>query len=165
MADAGPVGAAHLRMLEAMGIDVYALRRNDAAQASSLPVAGSTADSVTPTSTRLVVVSARGTRRDARLARLFAHLPQAFGIDEAAIAWFEADAAGALGEPPAAGVYLVLGAAMARALGAQLSTMQQNTAVIAVTADTNVLPGDAAAKRALWHTLKPLARCLRAGVA
>jgi DNA polymerase III psi subunit len=165
MADAGLVDAEHLRMLDVMGIDVYALRRVDAMQTGFASAPSSIANSAAPMRSRLIVVSARGTRHDTRLARLLAQLPQIFGVDPAAIGWFEADANGELGEAPAAAAYLVLGAAMARALGAQLSTMQQNTSVIAVTADAAELPGDAGAKRALWHALKPLARCLRAGVA
>ncbi len=143
------VDAQRLRILMAMGVDVYALRSQ--APAAAAP--------------RLVVVSAQGVRRDTRLARLFVQLPHALGLASAAIDWLEADAHGALCAPPRAPAYLVLGAQMARSLGVQLSTMQQNSSAIAVTADPAQLPGSAADKRALWQALKPLARRLskRAG--
>ena len=151
------IDATRLRLLEAMGVDVYALRT----RALSPAVATDEADVPARGSSRLTVVCAQGVRADARLARLFRHLPQAFGISSAAIYWIEADANGELIDIADAQAYLVFGAAMARALGAQLSTMQQNTATIAVTTDPAQLPGMAADKRALWQALKPLARRLR----
>ena len=154
----------HLRMLAAMGVDVYALRTSmfspvAAAAAHAHAVTGATlAQADAP---RLVVACAQNARRDARLVRLFAQLPQTLGIPVAAIGWIEADAAGNLASPPSAPAYLVLGAAMARVLGVQLSTMQQNSSTIAVTAEPAQLPGSAADKRALWQALKPLAQRLR----
>jgi hypothetical protein len=136
------------RMLAAMGIDVYELRGAKAA-APAAP-------------RRAVFVAAHGVRGDARLARLIARLPAALGAAPAQIAWLEADAGGALPPPPGPQAYLVFGAAMARALGAQLSTIEQNACVIAVTAEPRDLPGGVAGKRALWQALKPLARHLRA---
>ncbi|MBS0582996.1 MAG: hypothetical protein JSS42_07830 [Proteobacteria bacterium] len=160
--------ATRLSVLEAMGIDVYALRtRADAGvrAASALPSAttGDIADA--PRAPRLAIVCARGIRADARLARLFRLLPQTFGIAAAAIEWLEAGADGELAGTTDAPGYLVIGAAMARALGVQLSTMQQNATTIAVTAEPSSLPGTAADKRALWHSLKPLARRLRGAAA
>lgn len=152
--------AARLHMLEAMGIDVYALR----ARAPS-PAAASVSEANAASannSSRLAVVCAQGVRGDARLVRLFKHLPQAFGISSGAIDWIEADANDELADMADVPAYLVFGAAMARSLGAQLSTMQQSTATIAVTADPVRLPGTAADKRALWQALKPLAHRLRA---
>ncbi|MFT3790148.1 MAG: hypothetical protein QM741_03530 [Rudaea sp.] len=154
------IDATRLDLLEAMGVDVYVLRTRAASGASSPSVAATGA-----ASPRLAVVCAHGVRADARLARLFRHLPQALGISADAIDWLEADANDELAAAADAPAYLVFGAAMARSLGAQLSTMQQNTATIAVTADAARLPGDAAGKRALWQTLKPLARRLRTGSA
>ena len=153
------IDATRLRLLEAMGVDVYALRTR-----APSPAAVATGEAnIVPArnSLRLTIVCAHGVRADARLARLFKHLPQVFGISSAAIDWIEADANDELVDFADAQVYLVLGAAMARSLGAQLSTMQQNTATIAVTADPTRLPGIAADKRALWQALKPLARRLR----
>jgi hypothetical protein len=155
--------AQRLRLLEAMGIDVYALRAHDAVPVRAA-VSTTNASGEAQAQTRLAIVCASGVRRDARLARLFAQLPQTVGVAAGAIEWLEADANGELagaGDVPA---YLVLGAAMARALGVQLSTMQQSTVTIAVTADPAQLPGAAADKRALWQTLKPIVRRLR-GVA
>lgn len=153
----------HLRMLAAMGVDVYALRTS-----MSAPIAAAThAHAVTDATLaqahapRLVVACAQNVRRDARLARLFAQLPQTLGVAGSAIDWLEADAGGNVASPPSAPAYLVLGAAMARALGVQLSTMQQNSSTIAVTAEPAQLPGSAADKRALWQALKPLAQRLR----
>jgi hypothetical protein len=157
--------AARLHLLEAMGIDVYALRtRNEAAVgargASTAPSAADD-DTAAQGAPRLAVVCARGVRDEARLVRLFKQLPQTFGVAAATIGWLEIDAAGELAGPIEAPAYLVFGAAMARALGAQLSTMQQNTAAIAVTAEPALLPGTAADKRALWQAFKPIARRLR----
>jgi hypothetical protein len=149
----------HLRVLAAMGVDVYALRTETFAPAMDAPApTGVSAEAVAP---RVVVVCAQNVRRDARLARLFAQLPQALGVPGSAVGWLEADAAGSFISTPSTPAYLVLGAAMARALGVQLSTMQQNSSTIAVTADPAQLPGGAADKRALWQALKPLAQRLR----
>lgn len=151
--------ANRLRLLEAMGIDVYALRAHDAAPARD--AAQGNADGGESAGPRLAVVCASGVRREARLARLFAQLPQTVGIAADAIHWLEADAGGALSGAADAPAYLVFGAAMARALGVQLSTMHQSTVTIAVTADPAQLPGSAADKRALWQALKPIVRRLR----
>ncbi len=147
--------ATRLRLLEAMGIDVYALRAREAA-----PVRAA-ASAAAETPARLAVVCARGVRGDARLARLFAQLPYTVGLADTAIEWLEADANGELAGVGDAPAYLVLGAAMARALGVQLSTMQQSTVTIAVTAEPAQLPGAAADKRALWQAMKPIVRRLR----
>lgn len=153
--------ATRLRMLEAMGIDVYALRAQNAPTARTVSPARTDA----PSSPSLAVISAKGVRDAERLARLFKHLPQVFGIAPETIEWIEAGADGELANAVDATAYLVFGAAMARSLGVQLSTMQQNTVTIAVTADPAQLPGSAADKRALWQTLKPIARRLRRGAA
>jgi hypothetical protein len=150
------IDAARLRMLEAMGVEVYALRVRASAPAASIAPG---------TAPRLAVVCARGVRAEARLACLFKHLPQTFAIAAEAIQWIEADANGELRAAPQAPACLVIGGAMARALGAQMSTAQQNSATIAVTAEPAQLPGSAADKRALWQALKPIARRLRAAAA
>ncbi|MGH8123339.1 MAG: hypothetical protein ACREPT_11280 [Rudaea sp.] len=159
------VDAERLRMLMAMGVDVYALRSAAAAAVgdgvplrSEIAPAGVSGDVAVP---RLVVVCGQGMRGDARRARLLEQLPQTLGIAAAAIAWLEGDAQDALAMPPPASAYLVFGTAMARSLGVQLSTMQQSSASIAVSADPAQLSGSAAHKRALWQALKPLARRLR----
>ncbi|MBS0566929.1 MAG: hypothetical protein JSS59_05865 [Proteobacteria bacterium] len=149
--------ATRLSLLEAMGIDVYALRTRGTSAAPSVM----TVDADVGNPAKLAIVCARGVRADARLARLFKHLPQTLGVAAAAIEWLEAGAEGELVGTADAPAYLVIGAAMARALGVHLSTMQQNAATIAVTADPALLLCAAADKRALWHSLKPLARRLR----
>ncbi len=154
------IDATRLRMLEAMGVDVYALRAR-VADAPAPTAQDREADPQPGQSPRLLLVCARGVRGDARLARLFKHLPQTFGIAAGALDWLEADASGELAGAAEAAAYLVFGAAMARALGVQLSTVQQSTAIIAVTADPARLPGSAADKRALWQAFKPIARRLR----
>ncbi len=121
------VEAGHRQMLEAMGIDIYELRTHEAA----LVVASSQA----ACAPRLAVVCAHGVRSQARLAKLFAQLPQALGLTADEFGWHEADNAGVLAEPPVVPGYLVLGALMARALGAQLSTQQQKRALIELTAE------------------------------
>jgi hypothetical protein len=159
------IDADRLRMLEAMGIDVYALRGRASEPQPEREPAGIAVDADgVPASSRpptLVVVCAAGMRADARLAHLSKRLPQTFGISPGAIDWFEADAGGSLPTVSDAPAYLVFGTAVARSLGAQLSTMQQSTAVIAVIADPAQLIGGAADKRALWGVLKPIARRLR----
>lgn len=161
--------ARRLAMLEAMGIEVLALRARASAPAQAEAVFDRTqgesgADacfvSDAPRPPRLCLVCAHGVRRDARLARFFAQIARALNLDFAAVGWLEADAAGGLPAPPPAAAYLVLGSALAPALGAQLSTAQQNAAVIAVSADVANLPGGTAGKRALWQALKPIARRL-----
>ncbi len=157
------VDAQRLRVLMVMGVDVYALRSRTVADDGMMQsvTASTSASAEVAAPPRLVVVCAQDVRRDARLAPLLAQLPRALGIAGAAIGWLEADAQGTLATPPFAPAYLVFGAAMARSLGVQLSTMQQSSSTIAVTADPTQLPGSAADKRALWQTLKPLAQRLR----
>ena len=52
-------------------------------------------------------------------------------------------------------------AVCARSLGVSLSTMQQNAKTIASIGEPATLLRAAAAKRALWQALKPVARRLR----
>jgi hypothetical protein len=154
--------AQRLQTLAAMGIDVYLLRTRGAgipadgknALQAEAPVAGASA--LLPA---LVVACAQGV--DADTPRLRATLPLALGIAAVRIVWIEPDAAGALAAPPAAPTYLALGADVARALGEQLSTMQQMSAVIAVADAPRACLGNALARRALWQALKPIARHLQ----
>jgi DNA polymerase III psi subunit len=151
--------AQRLQTLAAMGIDVYLLRTRSCAvvgePALSLhaPVAGANAASLA-----VVFACARGD--DADTPRLRAALPLALGISATRITWIEPDAVGALASPPSAPAYLALGADVARALGAQLSTMQQNSAVIAVADAPRACMSNGLARRALWQALKPIARRL-----
>jgi len=137
--------AQRLSVLHAMGIDVYRLR---AAPALVLP--GNEA-------TGAAVVAVIG-KADAIPARLHVQLPRALGIAAERMQW--CDVTGTrLPENTAA--YVVIGTEAARALGVQLSTIQQNASVIAATAEPSALLRDGAAKRALWQILKPVARLLR----
>jgi hypothetical protein len=156
-------------LLAAMGVEVYRLRALDAKTLASVPAATQPIDAapaandapVDSTAPRVLIVCAAGQRRDGRLASLFAQLPRALGAPAAAVGWCEASADGAVAPPVDARAYLVFGTAMARALGAQLSTAQQQASVIAVTGEPAQLPGGAVGKRALWQVLKPVARALR----
>jgi len=135
--------AQRVSMLQTMGIDVYRLRAADVrlpaadALVSALKIAG-------------VCVS------DAVPARLRGQLSRALGAPDDSVHWCNVGD----GVPDDAAAYVVIGTEAARALGVQLSTMQQNTAIIAATAEPAALLRDAAAKRALWQILKPVAHRL-----
>jgi len=141
-------------VLSAMGIDVYLLR-GGAAHAH----AATGADAPQQAAAELIVVCARAD--EGGTARLRNLLPLALGVELGRVRWIEADARGNLPEVPNAPAYLALGAAMPRALGANLSTMQQNSATIAAADDATLSLRDSLSKRALWQALKPLARRLR----
>ena len=130
--------AQRVSMLRTMGIEVYRLR------AVAAPVPRRAAD--------VVVVATL----DAVSPRLCAQLPRALGVPAERVRWCDIGASA----PDGAAGYVVIGTEAARALGVQLSTMQQNTAIIAATAEPAMLLRDGAAKRALWQILKPLARRL-----
>ncbi|MBS0589062.1 MAG: hypothetical protein JSR65_00310 [Proteobacteria bacterium] len=159
------IDATRLRLLQTMGIDVYLPRTPAASGLAGFPSVGSaggvTAASGVQGGVALVVVRPSAMRDAARFAHFFQHLPRALGIDADAIAWRDVDAEGHVADVIQADSYLVFGAAAARALGAQLSTAQQGAATIAVTAESAQLLGSAADKRALWQTLKPIARRVR----
>lgn len=140
-------------MLAEMGIDVYLLRA--AAPAPAAP------DKAVGDGAALVVACPTGTAASPHGASLRKVLPFALGIAAERVRWIEADAAGALPEAPDAPGYLALGAEMPRALGAHLSTMQQNAATIAAADAPAHSLRDGLSKRALWQALKPLARRLR----
>ena len=155
--------AQRLQTLAAMGIDVYLLRTCGAgapAVGETLQVEVSVAGA-NASLPALVVACAHGV--DADTPRLRAALPLVLGIAAARIVWIEPDRAGALAAPPAAPTYLALGADLARALGEQLSTMQQMSAVIAVADAPRACLGSGLARRALWQALKPIARHLQRG--
>ena len=137
-----------LTMLQAMGIDVYRLRTAEAA-ASVL-----TFDDVAVADVSVAVIG----KSAAIPARFRAQLPRALGVAERHLQWCDVAAARL---PEDAAAYVVIGTEGARALGIQLSTLQQNATVIAATAEPDALLRDGAAKRALWQILKPVARRLR----
>ena len=148
-----------LAVLAAIGIDVYRLRGPDCAGAdrSSLPAtppAGEARGASRPA--ELMVACPRGRRSDRRLLQLL----RALGREEGAVAWFEADASGPAEGVPDAAAYLLVGSA-AQACSARMPLTRQDSAAIAVIADPADSAWNAPAKRALWQTLKPLARRLR----
>jgi hypothetical protein len=149
-------------MLAAMGIDVYLLRTNGVGIASSIDTetapSQTSVDQSTPGGAVLIVACAHGA--DPHSAHLRKALPLALGIAASRIVWIAPDASGALAVPQAA-AYLALGAELARALGEQLSTMQQMSSVIAVADVPHACLGNGLARRALWQALKPIARYLR----
>lgn len=156
--------AQRLQTLAAMGIDVYLLRTRDAGVPAVANTAFATDSPVGDSKSALpalVVACARSV--DADTPRLRAALPLALGICAARIVWIEPDAAGALASPPSAPAYLALGADLAHALGEQLSTIQQMSAVIAVADAPRACLGNGLARRALWQALKPIARRLQRG--
>ena len=137
-----PAEAQRLSLLRTMGIDVFRLRATGA-PATPASVAGPVG---------VAVICAR----DAVPERFRQQLRRALGVVEERAQWCEIGVS-----VPAAAAYVVIGTEAARALGVQLSTMQQNTSVIAATAEPAMLLRGAAAKRALWQSLKPVARRLR----
>lgn len=136
--------AQRLSLLRTMGIEVFRLR----AAAEPAAVAAS-ADSG---SANVAVICAR----DALSARFKAQLPRALGIADDRLHWCDTGTSA----PADAAAYVVIGTEAARALGVQLSTMQQNASIIAATAEPAMLLRSGAAKRALWQSLKPVARRL-----
>jgi hypothetical protein len=150
-------------LLAAIGIESYCLRVTQAGADAGLAAAESPAARDAPASVRVVIACPREVRRDARLAQPLRQLACALGVDAAAAAWVETD-----GDPidaalPDVDCYLMLGAAAARACSAQLSLERQGTATIAVSAEPGELFRDAAGRRALWQSLKPLLHRLRSG--
>ena len=150
-------------LLQAMGIDVYLLRGGRAGEAAPHDSAGVEAAITSAASNEvdLVVASAADSARDAAAQRLRTLLPLAIGVPAERICWITAGAGGALPEPPSAHAYLALGTDMPRALGANLSTMQQMSATIAAADDAAASLRSGLSKRALWQALKPLARLRR----
>ena len=153
-------------LLAAMGIDVYLLRQRGAGPTRIVdeeiaePVAAPVA-SANPGNIALVVAHSGSAAADSHARLLHSALPLALGIPAARIAWIETDALGAFASPPSAPAYLALGTEPARALGEELSTMQQMSAVIAVADAPHACLASALARRALWQALKPVARHLR----
>jgi hypothetical protein len=110
-----------------------------------------------------VIACPRSVRRDPRLAQPLRQLARALGIDPAAVTWVETDGDGTDLALPDVDCYLLLGAAAARACSAQLSLERQSKATIAVSGEPGELFRDAAGRRTLWQSLKPLLHRLRGG--
>lgn len=155
--------ARRLDVLAALGIDVYRLRAADPvpSQPPSSAGAGNARAGSADLPVRMVIACAETARRDARLARRLGQVVRALGVDEAAVAWVEGAADGSFAALPPADTYLMFGGEAARHGAALLPIDRQNSATIAVTPDPAEMMRDGAARRALWQTLKPLARRLR----
>jgi hypothetical protein len=140
-------------MLAAMGIDIYVLRGAQANRAGSTPpiFAGDW----------LIVAASDAVMKSTQCAQLRKSLPSILGLPTDRIRWLAADAENSFDSVPTANAYLVLGAPLARSLGAHLSATQQNASVIAVADEPALSFGSAMSKRALWQTLKPIARRAR----
>ncbi|HEX4482020.1 MAG TPA: hypothetical protein VH082_14485 [Rudaea sp.] len=138
---------AHRReLLSAMGVDVFVLRAASAATVH----ADANAD-------WLVVAASAETQKSTQCAQLRKTLPTMLGIPSERVRWM----AGETNDIPDAAAYLVLGAALAREFGANLPAVRQQSAVIAVADEPAASFTGAMAKRALWQSLKPIARRAR----
>ena len=130
-------------LLSAMGVDVYVLR--------------AAARSIDSSSDWLVVAASADTQKSTQCAQLRKTLPSMLGVPSERVRWIDADT----NEIPRAAAYLVLGASLAREFGANLPAAQQKAAVIAVADEPSTSFNGGMAKRALWQSLKPIARRAR----
>lgn len=147
-----------LRLLGEIGIEVY-LPRGAAPVAA--PDAGERDGAVSPAASSAVPVPVliEAAARDAAPGMVDQVLRalRSVGLDAAPHGF------GA--HPPLESVRgaVVLGNALMRQIGADLSAQQQARIVWVVAASPTALRGDAAAKRALWSEIRRLARALSAG--
>jgi hypothetical protein len=132
-------------LLSAIGVDVYVLRTARA------PVATEDAGA-----DWLIVAASAETQKSTQCAQLRKTLPAMLGVPAERIRWI-ADAA----DVPRASAYLVLGASLAREFGANMPAAQQQAAVIAVADEPSASFAGGIPKRALWQSLKPIARHAR----
>jgi DNA polymerase III psi subunit len=153
-----------LAVLAAIGIDVYRLREACTQGETSGAAVALGGRSAVAEPARLVVACIHGAGRNPSLARLLPQLLRSLGVADAAARRIETAVDGSLTALPEAPAYLMIGAAAARACSAHLSIERQNTLMLVVIDDEPaIVLRDAAAKRALWQQLKPLARRLRTG--
>jgi hypothetical protein len=141
------------QMLAAMDIDVYVLREVQTVRAESRAPNSDSA--------WLIVAVSDAAMKSTQCAQLRKSLPSMVGLTDDRVRWIVADEASSFDTVPSAESYLVLGAALARSLGAQLSATQQGAALIAVADEPAISFGTAMSKRVLWQTLKPIARRAR----
>jgi hypothetical protein len=133
-------------LLSAMGVDVYVLRTANAELAQ-----------VEASRDWLVVAASADTQKSTQCTQLRKTLPAMLGIPAERVHWMAVETK----EIPDAAAYLVLGAALAREFGANLPAAKQQSAVIAVADEPAASFTGAMAKRALWQSLKPIARRAR----
>jgi len=150
------MAAQRQQFLEAMGVTLYRRRGAVAAvPAMSMDVVTS-AEPVFATDSAMPALVMVGRREDRVRAAV---VLQALAIKESAVQWIDATAEKLSALPPEAAAFIAIGEAMARPLGAELSTELQQRAYIVVTAAPSQWRG-ASGKRALWQVLKPLRRRL-----
>ena len=130
-------------MLSAMGVDVYVLR--------------APSESVDSSADWLIVAASADTQKSTQCAQLRKTLPAMLGVPGERIRWIGAET----NDVPRAAAYLVLGAALAREFGANMPAAQQRAAVIAIADEPASSFAGGVAKRALWQSLKPIARRAR----
>jgi hypothetical protein len=150
------LSARRLRQLDAIGVIPYRLRSRDRANARE--AAAATTNGAMPAAAATVRVAVICEQSAGATAQTIA---AALGLAEAALHW-HVPADGRLPElDQNAAAFLVLGAHLARVLGAELPTAAQQAATIVVTAAPQEWRGNALAKRLLWQALRPLRRHLR----
>jgi len=150
-----------LEILAAIGVDVYRLRAAvpaASAQDVATPAIGTASSNVS----RIAVVCARGVRDAGNGTSPLRPILRALGVDEAAAHWVEISGDRPPGALPDLPAYLMIGATAAHAASQQLTLTRQQHVTIVITPEADAMPRDAAAKRALWQALKPLARRLLA---
>lgn len=144
-----PGEAQRRAMLATMGIDVYVLR---SAQATAPDVVDDM---------RIAVLCGKDDARHPNAAVLRKALPWALGCASGCIEWIEVSTVAGSMSLPKASVYLLLGAQVARAANEHMENAKSRDIIIAVADAPALSLADALARRALWQSLKPIARCLR----
>jgi len=145
-----------LEILAALGVDVYRLR----ASGADTRVSFSAEPEQMAVDPCVAIACAAGLRGDARLDRLLAAVVRALGVAQSRVAWVETTVDDTAATLPDVAAWLLIGAQSARSCSARMSIAQQQASVIAVTTEPAKLGRDASSRRALWQTLKPLARRL-----
>ena len=145
------MAARRQELLQAMGVTLY--RRRGAASAPAFSVATAMPVVVSDGLPALVIVGRSEDRASVDL------LLRALALDVARMHWIDATPERLSTVPPEARAFIAMGEALARPLGAELSTDLQQRAQIVVTAAPAQWRG-ASGKRALWQVLKPLRRHL-----
>jgi len=142
--------------LQAMGVTLYRRRGAMAAVAAAPMERVASAEPAFASESAAPALVMVGRREDRAHAGI---VLQALGVQESAVQWIDAVAEKLSALPPDATAFLAIGEAMARPLGAELSTELQQRACIGVTTSPAQWRS-ASGKRALWQVLKPLRRRL-----
>ena len=142
-----------LRRLDAMGVRVYRLRPAPGERAAAALQQPASEDAGQQ-GVRLLIVC------DEQRSPALDAIVRAIGLPEPQLGWCAPRGGRLEGLDLDAGAYLVLGQHLARALGAELPTEQQQRAGVTVVSAPSELRGNAMAKRLLWQALRPLKRRL-----